>query len=140
SGLVDCDTKVTDTLPRASVAQILGALRLIANSPKTRFEDVRLFLVRASTRRAPASADAKWTTARDVIGELQRLGFVVGVAIPRQKKDLIRFRQSVIDVTGDGAKLADNYGNNRGHAFNELLGRWLQYHPYFRSFLGRLLQ
>jgi hypothetical protein len=138
--MVAVEKRLTDTLPRASIQQVLGMLQVIASSNKTTFEDVRLALIRFSGRRAPASHDAKWTTARDVIGELQRLGYLAETAFPRQKEVLNRLRHSVIAATDEGRKLADFYGKNRSHAFDELLRVWLQQHRYFRAFLARLLQ
>jgi hypothetical protein len=138
--MVAADKKLTDTLPRASIQQILAVLRLIAGSSKTTFEDVRLALIRLSARRAPASQDAKWTTARDVVGELQRLGYLVETAFPRQKNVLNRLRHAAIAATDEGRKLADFYDKNRSHAFDEFLRVWLRQHRYFRAFLARLLQ
>jgi hypothetical protein len=138
--MIPVERKLTDTLPRASIQQLLGSLRLIAGSNTTTFDDVRLALVRSSARRAPASPDAKWTTARDVIAELQRSGYVAEAVIPRQKSVLSRLRQSVLAATDDGRKLADLYDNNRSQAFDELLRVWLRQHLYFRAFLARLLQ
>jgi hypothetical protein len=128
----------TDTLPRASVQQILGALRFIARSKTATFEQVRAAIVRFAARRSPASADAKWTTARDVLAELQRLGYVSGGPIPRQKNVLARFRESLFEVTPEGLKMATSYESGPSQAFDELLHVWLRYHSYFRAFIGRV--
>lgn len=138
--MVPAERKLTDTLPRASLQQILGVLRLIAGSNKTTFEDVRLALIRSSARRAPSSPDAKWTTARDVISELQHLGYAAEAVFPRQKNVLNRLRHSVIAATEEGRRLADYFQKNRSHAFDELLRAWLHHHPYFRALMSRLLQ
>src|SRR5262249_49354301 len=68
-------TKVTDSIPRASVAQVLLVLGFIeASGGKTTFEHIRLNLLQRSQRAAPASRWAMGTVARDVLIDLQKLG------------------------------------------------------------------
>lgn len=124
---------ITDTLPCASVQQILGVLRFIARSKTATFEQIRAAIVRFAARRSPASADAKWTTARDVLAELQRLGYVAGGPIPRQKNVLARLRESFFEVTPEGLKMATSYESGPSRAFDELLQVWLRHHPTLRK-------
>jgi CII-binding regulator of phage lambda lysogenization HflD len=138
--MVAAERKLTDTLPRASIRQILDVVRSIAAEGRASFDEVRVTLVRSAARKAPASLDAKWTTARDILAELQRLGYVVGDGIPRQKAEVSRLRLSVFEITDTGQKLAQKYKDSPSYALDEFFQVWLRQHAYFRAFIARLLQ
>ena len=133
------DSKTTDTIPRASIAQILGALGHLASVEKSNFEAIRRFLFLQSNRRAPASNTALWTVARDVLTELQRLGRGTVGTLPRRRSDIDRLRESPCEITDAGKDLAQINATKSGQAYDTLLLAWMNTHPYFRGLLSRVL-
>lgn len=133
------DSKTTDTIPRASIAQILGALGHLASVEKSNFEAIRRFLFLQSNRRAPASDTALWTVARDVLTELQRLGRGTVGTLPRRRSDIDRLRESPCEITDAGKDLAQINATKSGQAYDTLLLAWMNTHPYFRGLLSRVL-
>lgn len=132
------DSKITDTIPRASVEQILGTLGHLAPLGKSNFEAIRRFLYSQSGRRSPASTSALWTVARDVLTELQRLSLAVVGVLPRRRSDIDRLRESPCEITPAGKELATVFATKRGVAYDNLLMAWLESHPYFRGLIARL--
>jgi hypothetical protein len=133
------DAKTTDTIPRASIAQILGTLGHLATVEKADFESVRRFLYSSSGRRVPASQTALWTVARDVLTELQRLGLAKVGALPRRRPDIDRLRESPCEITDAGADLAHVHIAKSGQAYDTLVLAWLNSHPYFRELISHIL-
>jgi hypothetical protein len=133
------DSKVTDTIPRASIAQVLGVIGYLATNEKSNFDLVRRELYSLSGRRSPASATALWTVARDVLTELNRLGFATIGTLPRRRSDVERLCESPCEITAAGKDLAQVQATNSGQAYDTLLVAWLNSHPYFRSLICRIL-
>lgn len=132
------DSKITDTIPRASVEQILGTLGHLAPLEKSNFEAIRRFLYSQSGRRSPASTTALWTVARDVLTELQRLSLAVVGVLPRRRSDIDRLRESPCEITPAGKELATVFATKKGVAYDNLFLAWLESHPYFRGLITRL--
>ena len=130
--------RITDTIPRASVEQILATLGHIASLEKSNFEAIRRFLLSQSGRRSPASATALWTVARDVLTELQRLSLATVGSLPRRRSDIDRLGESPCEITPAGKELASVFATKRGQAYDTLLLAWLESHPYFRGLVARL--
>lgn len=133
--------RVTDSIPRAAVEQILHVVATLDSAGKSTFDDVRKLLHGRSARRAPASRDAMWTVARDVLSDLQRLGFATVGVLPRKRSEVDRLRESPCELTESGHALAEVLAQKqgRGRAFDQLLVTWANEHPYFRHFMTRLL-
>src|SRR5437016_8373638 len=99
--------KITDSIPRAGIAQILETARALSVAPEpAKFEDVRQVLHRQSSRRAPASRDAMWTVARDALSDLQKLGYVNVGVLPRKRSEVERLRETPCELTESGQALA----------------------------------
>lgn len=129
-----------DSIPRIRIDQLLDVLSVVASSSDTRtFEEVRQFLHRTSKRKAPPSHEVMWTAARDVLSDLERLGFLKTGPLPRKRSEVDRLRETPCQITEDGQALARLYKESRGKAFNEMLLAWMNNHPYFRAFTTRLL-
>jgi hypothetical protein len=132
-------TKVTDTIPRASISQVLGVLRfLLDRGGKATFEDVRVLLLAASRRRSPNTATAMWTVARDALTELEKLNLARVGVLPRKLSDVDRLRDAPCQLLPDGARLAELHATNLGEAYDAVLLSWLAEHPYFRALMLRL--
>lgn len=130
-----------DSIPRVRINQLLDVLSLVASSENTcTFEQVRRFLYRTSTRKAPPSREAMWTAARDVLSDLERLGFLMVGPLPRKRSEVDRLRETPCAATDRGKELARSYKKNRGKAFDDMLLAWVNNHPYFRAFIIRLLR
>lgn len=132
---------MTDTIPRASIEQILVALRFVAgqNGPTT-FDAVRTHLLAASNRKAPNTTTAMWTVARDVLTELAKLGFATIGVLPRKLSDVDRLRDTPCEISAPGVTMARLYAEKVGRAYDALLILWLREHHYFRRLVLRLLE
>jgi hypothetical protein len=136
---VDTAAKLTDSIPRAALAQIIQILGyLAATEESSTFEQVRLFLLKRSSRAAPSSKVAMWTVARDVLIELQKLGFVEAGVLPRTQSLAERHANTPCRLTEAGRALADVCKESQGRALDQLLVAWVNQHPYFRACIARL--
>ena len=134
------EPSVTDTIPRVQVTQLLSvAAALAAGDGKTTFERVRAHLLRESSRKAPATHEAMWTIARDVLSELGRLGYANVGPLPRKRSEVTRLANTPCEVTLAGRSLGESYRLRPAHAYDELLAAWLSQHPYFWIFTNRVL-
>jgi hypothetical protein len=136
-------SKITDTIPRAAVTQILQVLsHLDRCGGRSTFREVRLFLLKRSLRAAPSSQTAMYTVARDVLLDLKDLEFIQAGTLPRTQSQLATLSEATCELTGAGRELASLYveKQTRGRAFDQLLLAWLKHHPYFKIFLVRLHQ
>lgn len=132
-------SKVTDTIPRTGIAQIVRSVAHLAKaSGATTYDDVRAFLQNNSTRSAPASSTAMWTVARDVLSELDRLGYAEVGTLPRRRSDVERVRESPCRLTESGTELANTFQSEPGRAYDRLLLDWGNQHPHFRAFVTRI--
>jgi hypothetical protein len=132
---------MTDTIPRASIDQILQGLRFVATyDGTTTFDAVRTHLLAASNRKAPNTTTAMWTVARDVLTELAKLGLASIGVLPRKLSDVNRLRDTPCKISERGAELARLHAEKVGRAYDTLLILWLQEHPYFRRMVQRLLE
>jgi len=136
------DPRVTDSIPRAAVDQILQAAAALDSSDgKATFDDVRQLLRQRSSRRAPASREAMWTVARDALSDLQKLRYATIGVLPRKRSEVERLRATPCELTESGRALARLFAEKQGRAraFDELLVAWMNEHRYFRLFNRRLL-
>ena len=121
--------------------QLLDVLSHISSSSgKCTFEQVRAFLYKIAKRKAPPSREVMWTVARDVLTDLQRLGFLKTGMVPRKRSEVNRLRETPCEITPAGSELARLYKEKRGEAFNKLLFAWMNGHAYFRQLTIRLLR
>ena len=135
------DVKNTDSIPRASVEQIIDVLAYVASAGrKSTFEQVRLFLAERSQRKAPGSRTAMWTVARDILSDLQKMGLMNVGALPRKQSHAHRYADSPCEMTERGVALTALHKESRGRAFDELLLHWMNEHAYFRVLICRLHQ
>src|SRR5688500_1357038 len=118
------DDKTTDSIPRATIEQMLDVTLLIHRNGEVTFDDIRRRLQTKSLRQAPASTEAMWTVARDVLSDLQRLGFAKAGALPRKRSEVERLRSSPCGLTDSGRSLADLYLDKKGRAFDTMLVAW----------------
>lgn len=130
--------KVTDTIPRAGISQILEVLAFIASTQKTTFEQIRLRLLTRSNKRAPASRWALGTVVRDVLIDLQKLELVQTGVLPRKVGMADRYGQTPCAVTEKGRALAGLWQTSKGRAFDQIMVAWIGHHPYFRILMERL--
>src|SRR5580704_1906753 len=133
-------TRVTDSIPRAAIEQILQVTGVLSDGMGT-FDNVRQLLHRRSSRKAPASREAMWTVARDALSDLQKLGYATVGLLPRKRSEVDRLRETPCKLTESGFALARLFGEKqwRARAFDELLVAWMNDHPYFQLFTQRLV-
>lgn len=79
-----------------------------------------------------------WTVARDVLIELQKLGYLEAGVLPRTQSLAQKNGDTPCRLTDHGRTLAEFYRENQGRAYDQLLLDWLNQHPYFRTFIARL--
>jgi hypothetical protein len=128
-----------DSIPRVGVGQLFDVLGLVASTNHCTFELVRALLCKTAKRKAPPSREAMWTVARDVLSDLQRLGFLRAGALPRKRSEVNRLRETPCEITDNGAELAQLHQEKKEKAFDKLLISWINGHLYFRAFTARLL-
>lgn len=134
-------SKITDTIPRASIDQILAGLRfLAAQNGQSTFEAIRLHLLAASSRRAPNTRSAMWTVARDVLTELEKLKLAKVGVLPRNLSDVDRLRDTPCEISHSGAEMAQLHTEKPGQAYDAMLILWLAEHSYFRRLVQRLVE
>jgi hypothetical protein len=130
-----------DTIPRASIQQLLMTLQFIAsNRGATTFDQVRRHLLNASQRKAPNTRTAMWTVARDVFAEVARLNLGTVGALPRKLSDVPRFADTPAEISIPGLRLAQMCTEKIGRAYDELFVLWFREHHYFRRLVLRLLE
>jgi hypothetical protein len=138
---MDTEQKQTDSIPRAALAQVFGVVvYLAASDESSTFDQVRLFLLKKSARAAPASRVAMWTVARDVLVELQKLGYLEAGVLPRTQSLAERNGDTPCRLTDAGRAMVEVYKEDQGRAYDQMLLAWLNQHPYFRTFIARLHQ
>lgn len=142
--LYDCtmldDKAIKDSIPRIRIDQLLDSLSLITSSESTcTFNEVRRSLHSSSKRKAPPSREVMWTTARDVLTDLSKLGLVTVGPLPRKRSEVERLKETPCKVTEKGVEVTRLYKESRGKAFDAILLLWMNIHPYFRAFTIRLL-
>jgi hypothetical protein len=130
--------RVTDTIPRAGLFQILEVLAFIASTQKTTFEQIRLRLLVRSNKRAPASRWALGTVVRDALIDLQKLKLIETGILPRKAGMADRYGQTPCAVTEEGRALAELSRLSRGRALDQIMVAWIVHHPYFRILMERL--
>jgi hypothetical protein len=134
------EPQLTDTIPRVQIAQLLGVVAVLAASGgKGTFGSVRAHLLKESTRKAPVTQEAMWTIARDVLSELNRLGYANVGPLPRKRSEVLRLASTPCELTAEGHALGENYRTQRPRAYDELLNVWMAQHPYFSQFMNRVL-
>jgi hypothetical protein len=135
------DQKVTDSIPRSAVLQLFQVLGHIASSGgRSTFEQVRQLILKRSSRAAPASNTAKYTVARDVLLDLQRLDLIQAGMLPRTQSKLETLSEAPCELTDAGRALAEIHRETPGRAYDQLLIAWLNHHPYFRAIVTRVHQ
>ncbi len=133
--------KITDTIPRASIDQILSALGFLASqNARCTFDAIRVHLLAASSRKAPNTASALWTVARDVLSELEKLKLANVGVLPRNLSDVDRLRETPCEILPRGTEIAQLHADKPGRAYDALLVLWLAEHSYFRRLMLRLLE
>jgi hypothetical protein len=138
---MDTEPKQTDSIPRAGLTQVFRVLAHLARTDETTtFDHVRQFLVKRSARPAPFSRVAMWTVARDVLVDLQKLGYLDAGVLPRTQSLAEKNADTPCKLTEPGRALAALYQDNEGRAYDQMFLAWLNHHPYFRAFVARLHQ
>jgi hypothetical protein len=129
----------TDSIPRARIEQILEVLARLAESARPlKFEDVRTELLRQSHRAAPSASEAMWTVARDILGDLNKLGLARVGPLPRRRSEVTGLRETPCEATPPGVEIGKLFRDKPGQAHDRLLREWVLGHFYFRTLLSRL--
>jgi hypothetical protein len=137
---MNMEPKITDSIPRVSIEQVLQVTVLLARSGgKTTFDQVRRMLQHYSKRRVQGSQEAMWTVARDALADLQRLEYCRVGILPRKRSEVTSFMNTPCELTELGEELARLFMESRAQAYDLLLLKWMNSHPYFRVFMARLL-
>jgi hypothetical protein len=113
---------------------------MVASGGASTFEQVRLFVLKRSKRSAPSSQTAKYTVARDVLIELQKLELIQAGVLPRTQSMLQSHSDAPCQLTESGRSLAHLYHTSAGRAYDHLLLAWINHHPHFRAFIIRVHQ
>lgn len=107
------------------------------SDPVLSLEHVRLKL--CANRRKPAGGDRYWATARDNAVELQRLGYIKAMPLPKDRRAYENSRENKLKVTTEGEEMLGVFKANRAEAYDQLFIRMFSAHPYLQTFVSALV-
>jgi hypothetical protein len=125
-------TTETDSLPRVQVRDMLIILRLLEGPRESTLENVRLRL--CTDRKGQRRGDYLFSTARDTVSELQRLGLLEGGPFPKDSRDYPKLKDKPINVTREGHELALKFSSDRAAAYDDLFAKMYQAHRHLREY------
>ena len=99
-------------------------------------ENVRLRL--CHDRKMKRRGSSLWSTARDILGELDHLGFVDGVPSPKTSRHFEECANAPIHLTDDGRSLLSSFRSDKAEAYDTLFTSMYARHPYLQAFVNVL--
>lgn len=130
------DKQSTDTIVRVTARDLLLILRTFEQSPESTLENVRLRL--CHDRKMKRRGTFLWSTARDIISELDRLGYVKGVSSPKTSRHFEEIATAPVHLTDDGRALLASFTCDKGAAYDALFAKMYDQHPYLQALVGIL--
>ncbi len=138
----DKDTAMTapiDSIPRVSVQDLVITLRMFESSSDTTLENLRLRFCYAKNK--SKKGGNLFPTAVIVAGEMQKLGLIEPVALPKaSSKTHETAKGKVIKVTASGQELLRLFLADRMAAFDKLFGLMYTAHRNLQTFVGVILE
>jgi hypothetical protein len=131
------ERQTTDTVPRITARDLFLILRTFEQVSESTMENVRLRL--CHDRRMKRRGTFLWSTARDILGELDRLGYVSDVPSPKTARQFEEMAVAPVHITEEGKSLLSKFEEDKGDAYDTLFKRMYERHPYLQS-LALLLQ
>jgi hypothetical protein len=100
------------------------------NQQVTTLENIRLRL--CLDRKKTRKGDYLWSTARDAVVELRKLGFVDMSTIPWDRKQYEHAKDSEVTIAEEGLSVLQLLQADVGAAYDRLFMRMYEAHPYLR--------
>jgi len=126
----------TDTITRVTARDLLLILRTFEQSPESTMENVRLRL--CLDRKMKRRGTFLWSTARDILVELDRLGYVTGAPSPKTSRHFEDLAVAPVRLAEDGRALLATFVSEKALAYDTLFGRLYERHPYLQAMVGVL--
>ena len=126
----------TDTVPRVAARDLLLILRTFEQSPESTMENIRLRL--CHDRKMKRRGTFLWSTARDILGELDRLGYVSSAPSPKTSRHFEEVATMPVRISEDGRALLATFANDKGAAYDSLFARLYEQHPYLQAMVAVL--
>lgn len=126
------EKQLTDTVPRLSARDLFLILKTFEQSAESTMENVRLRL--CHDRRLKRRGTFLWSVARDILGELGRLGYVSDVPSPKTSRQFEELAMGAVHLTDDGHALLSKFLGDRASAYDDLFARMYEQHSYLQSF------
>ncbi len=121
----------TDTILRLGPRDLFITLHMFSgNRESTTLENIRLRL--CLEREKKRKGDYLWSTARDSVVELRKLGLVDTTATPRDRKQYERLKDTAVAVTKEGLSLLQLFETERNSAYDKLFILMYKAHSYLR--------
>ena len=129
--------ELTDTIPRTTIADLLFALRILSKGhhPVT-LEGLRKHF--CVNRRARIAGNGLWSAAVANVHALGRLKLVETSVTIRNKAAFERAKETYIEVSDEGRRVARLLDENRASAFDEMFTCMYRHHAYLRAFVSAL--
>lgn len=127
----DSVQRETDTILRLGARDLFITLHMFSgNRESTTMENIRLRL--CLDRKKKRKGDYLWSTARDAVIELRKLGLVDISATPRDRKQYERLKDTEVALTKEGLSLLQLFQTELAAAYDNLFILMYTAHPYLR--------
>ena len=126
-------TTDTDSFPRISARDLFLVLRVFESSKETSLENIRLHI--CVDRKRQRRGTFLWSAARDVAGELVRLGLVEGSCQVKNARHYEVMKANKLRVTASGRTLLQTHRSDRAMAYDRLFELLSASHAYLRRLI-----
>ena len=123
----------TDSFPRISARDLFLVLRVFDQNAETALENIRLRI--CVDRKKQRRGTFLWSAARDVAGELVRLGLIEGSCHAKNAQQYEVMKANKLRVTAEGRTLLQTYRSDRARAYDRLLELLSASHAYLRRLI-----
>jgi len=126
----------TDSIMRITARDLFMILLLFKKNKETTLENIRLRL--CVDRKKKRRGTYLWSTAKDIGGELRKLGLIDGGPFPRDRRQYPEMSGNILMITKEGREFIEFFETDRGHAYDSLLKKMYEVHLYLRYFVRAL--
>lgn len=121
-----------DSIVRITARDLFISLMLFKKNHDSTIENVRLRL--CTDRKKRRKGTYLWSTARDTVSELRRLGLIEGGPLPRDHRQYQDMSGNKLSVTSGGKSLIERFYSDQADAYDHLFSLMFQEHLYLRNF------
>ena len=122
-----------DSIVRITARDLFISLMLFKKNHDSTIENVRLRL--CVDRKKRRRGTYLWSTARDTVSELRRLGLIEGGPLPRDHRKYQDMSGNKLSLTSGGKCLIERFYSDKADAYDQLFSLMFQEHLYLRNFV-----